>query len=169
MLARFIRWGSLSLVLILIQTSLIASLPGWLSLIPLVITFAVFGIQYFMSPAFVALLSVYGLWVDLFDIGRTTSEILSWTMAGIATVLAARWLFSNRSWYGLMACAVACSGTHAICAVLLQTLLSWRYDLPFQPFILMKQSFMELLLLLVFLWILFVFARQGTKFFRRIS
>ncbi len=169
MLSRFARWGSISLLLILIQTSLIAALPGWLSLIPLVVAFAVFGIQYFMSPAFIGLLSVYGIWVDFFGIGRTTSETLTWTLAGMATVLAARWLFSNRSWYGLMACGIACSVTHAFFALILQTLVSWRYDLPFEPWVVTEQSFQELLLLLVFLWVLFSLARQGTKLFRRVS
>ncbi len=156
-------------VCILFQTSFIAALPGWLSLIPLVVALGVFGIQYFTSPAFILTLLAYGIWVDFLGIGRIDWETISWMVAGAATLLAARWLFSNRSWYGLMACGVACGFTHTVVALILMSLFSWRDDVPMHIAAFLIQSLQELVLLLFFLWILFFLARHSAKTFRRIS
>jgi len=90
-----------------VQIGFIASLPGFLSYAPLVFSVGVFLIQHIGSRSGVYWIVGFGLVLDALSLSAFPAEVLSYAAAAAVAYASARYLFSNRSWYGLIACGAA--------------------------------------------------------------
>ncbi len=96
----------ISLILLLIfQTSFINNLHYPWSLIPLFSAVCVVSIQQRGAWNMAFALIGYGLFLDLFSLGIGYGETLAYAGMAIVCVFSARSIFTNRSLYGVMACA----------------------------------------------------------------
>lgn len=96
----------LLLALAAIETSFIASLPGILALIPLVLMAAVYFIQHRGSTIGIWWLAGYGLFLDVMGIGYVMGETVIYLIVGILAYLVSQRTFSNRSLYGVLGCGL---------------------------------------------------------------
>ncbi len=96
----------LLIALVTIETSLIASLPGFLALIPLVLVAAVYFIQHRGSTIGIWWLAGYGLFLDIIGIGYVVGETVIYLIVGILAYLVSQRTFSNRSLYGVLGCGL---------------------------------------------------------------
>lgn len=105
---RFLLSLTAFLVLAVLQTSLFASLPGWLAYTPLVFAAGVYLVQHVGERAGAYWIAGFGLFLDALAIPSFPFETISYAAAAATAYVSARQVFSNRSWYGLVACG-ACS------------------------------------------------------------
>ncbi|OGL95159.1 hypothetical protein A2348_02445 [Candidatus Uhrbacteria bacterium RIFOXYB12_FULL_58_10] len=94
----------LFLALAIIQTSFFASLPGLLAYTPLVAASGVYLVQHVGERYGAFWIASFGVFLDILSIPSFPLETFPYVTAGLAAYLSARHLFSNRSWYGLIAC-----------------------------------------------------------------
>lgn len=97
----------LFLALAILQTSFFASLPGLLAYTPLVIAAGVYLVQHAGERAGAFWIAGFGLFLDILALSSFPGETVSYAAAGVAAFLSAQHLFSNRSWYGLIACGAS--------------------------------------------------------------
>lgn len=150
----------------ILQTSFFASLPGWLAYTPLVVAAGVYLVQHGGERAGAFWVAGFGLFLDILALSSFPLEAASYAAAGIAAYVSAQHLFSNRSWYGLIACGTsAILSLNAVRAVVLAAIslqhperVSWA---AFGDTLLWN-----LVLVAVLLTIFFAFARQIRTFLR---
>lgn len=100
-------WASLFLILLaIIETSLIASLPRPLSFTPLVLAVAVYTIQYRGSQLGIWWLVGYGLYLDIMYTSLLPTETILYLLIGLATFFVSKRIFTNRSLYGIIGCGL---------------------------------------------------------------
>jgi len=108
----------LFLLLAVIQTSFFSSLPGILAYTPLVIAAGIYLRQHVQELGGALWIVAFGLFLDVLAIPSFSFETLSYGTAAIVVSLSSQHVFSNRSWYGLLACGglsvVAMNVTRAI-------------------------------------------------------
>lgn len=154
------------LSLAILQTSLIASLPGLFAYTPIVLAAGVFLSQQAGLVVGAVWISSFGVFTDLFAVPSFPFETAAYIMAGLSTHALAQNLFSNRSWYGLMACGtMVLASLYAVRAVTIGIIslrtpdqVSWdAFGVSFA---------WNAILLLFLLSICFAFARRLKKFLR---
>ncbi|MBU0531744.1 MAG: hypothetical protein ABIG32_03945 [Candidatus Uhrbacteria bacterium] len=111
---RIITATLLLITLATIETSLIASLPGVLALIPLVLMAAVYFIQHRGSTIGIWWLAGYGLFLDVMGIGYGIGETVIYLIVGVLAYLVSQRTFSNRSLYGVLGCGLFAISTSAV-------------------------------------------------------
>jgi len=104
----------LFLTVFLIETSFISSLPSIFSAIPLVFALSVYLIQYQGVSDGIAWMIGYGFLTDLMHLSDVSFSTIPILAAVIVTVISAKHLFSNRSFYGVIACAVSSYATFVL-------------------------------------------------------
>ena len=107
----------LFLIVFLIETSFISSLPSIFSTIPLVFALSVYLIQHQGISDGVAWMIGYGFLIDLMHLSDISFSTIPITVAVIVAVITAKHLFSNRSFYGVLACAISSYVTFVLCEV----------------------------------------------------
>lgn len=93
--------------LILLQTAGITSLPGVLTHIPLTIAVATFLLVYRQTKGVWGWMIAQGIVFEVFRLGQgfLGLEVLAHLGALLVSILLSRSVFTNRSFYGLAACA----------------------------------------------------------------
>ena len=99
--------GVCFLLVWMIETSFLSSLPSLFSIIPLVFALSVYLIQYHGLIDGLVWIVCYGLFLQLFHFTTVPLPIVSFAVAGLISYISAKQLFSNRSFYGVAACATA--------------------------------------------------------------
>jgi hypothetical protein len=164
------RWLAMIMVflsLAAIQTSFIASLPGWLAFTPLVVAAGVYMVQYEGQAAGAVWIMVFGLFLEIMSIPSFPWETFSYLVGAAICYFSARHVFSNRSWYGLAACGVAVVlGMHLVrAAVLAVVSLRQPEGAPWNAFA--DSLVWNALLMVGLLTVLFIFGRPLRHALRR--
>ena len=100
-----IIWAATFFLLVVIQTSFLASLPSPFNYVPLLFAASIWLIQQEESLAGAAWLIGFGFWLDVWGIGGLPASTLAYSATAIAAVVSARRLFTHRSLYGVFSCA----------------------------------------------------------------
>jgi len=114
----------LLIALATIETSFIASLPGILALIPLVLVASVYFIQHRGSTIGIWWLAGYGLYLDVMGIGYVSGETIIYLAVGVLAYLVSQRTFSNRSLYGVLGCGLFAIITSAVLHLGVQTIIT---------------------------------------------
>lgn len=89
-----------------VQLGFFASLPGVLSLTPLVFGVSVYMLQHHGLIDGVWWLVGLGLQLDVLGLAPVVPITLAYLAAGIVAVFSSKHLFSNRSYYGIIGCVL---------------------------------------------------------------
>ncbi len=150
---RFFFSAIFFLIAFLFETSFFSSLPSYLALTPLVFGLSIYLIQHEgMMDGFVWMV-LYGILIDLLHIAPIPFSLFAWIVAAGMSVLMARQVFSNRSFYGVLGCAFAgyvCLMLSETVILFLQSLtdkLAIDWSIFFQT--VLQQSFMLLCVMIV--------------------
>lgn len=92
------------LALAILQTSFFSSLPGALSYTPLVLAAGIYFVQHVGERSGAYWIAGFGAFLDFFVIPSFPLEVVAHVAAAAVLGVSARQIFSNRSWYGLVAC-----------------------------------------------------------------
>ncbi|MFC1788085.1 rod shape-determining protein MreD [Patescibacteria group bacterium] len=152
--------GFFFVILAIIQISFLHSLPWAFSATPLVFAFSTYLIQHRSLTLGIWWIIIFGFCLDLIKIGITPHEIISYTLGAIVAYSSARRLFSNRSFYGILACGIISYMTLIVSEIIILSIysltslthISWTN---FTEYAVWSSS-----MLIVVLMILFVFAAK---------
>lgn len=160
---RIALWVFTMLVFSLIETSFISSLPGILVLTPFVLAVTVYLVQHQGVQAFIWWLPLHGFFLDSIAAGTTRLEVLPYCVAACVVSLTAKHLFSNRSYYGVLSCALTgCVGLIATEALILFVEQLMHTDVHWQTFL--GESLLRFVLLLIVLTLFYPFAKRIRSF-----
>ncbi|MEK7614887.1 MAG: hypothetical protein AAB431_00700 [Patescibacteria group bacterium] len=124
-MTRFFLSAGFFLITFLFETSFFSSLPSFLALTPLVFGLSIYLIQHEgMMDGFVWMV-LYGILMDLFHIAPIPFSFFAWVIAAGLSVLMARHVFSNRSFYGVLGCAFG----GYLCLMLSETIILFLQSL----------------------------------------
>jgi len=112
------------LLLILIELSFVAALPFGFSAAPLVFLVLIYVLQRHNNHSALAWMVFYGFTLDYFHLSVAFPETLNYLFAAIVAYFVARHMFSQHSFYGVLACA-SVSYCTIIIAQLLGLTLQW--------------------------------------------
>jgi len=99
-------WIFTFLILVVVQAAFIASLPPPFHVIPLLFAASIWLIQQEESLAGAAWLVGFGVWLDAWGIGGIPAATFVYGISAIAAVASARRLFTHRSLWGVLSCAL---------------------------------------------------------------
>lgn len=155
---RLAVWILMMIFFSILETSFFGSLPGFLTLTPLVLAISVYLVQHQGVHLFVWWLPAHGLFLDSLSPGFTVYDFFPYIVSAILISLTAKHLFSNRSYYGVLSCALTgCVGLIVAEAglFLLQHIAHVSVDwLTF-----LSESVLRLILLLVVITFFYPFAK----------
>jgi rod shape-determining protein MreD len=165
-MTRLVALLALFLLLVIVQTSFFASLPGLLAYTPLVLAAAVYLLQHVGERAGALWILWLGVFLDLLAIPSFPLESISYAAAALVAYLSAQRIFSNRSWYGLIACGVLTVLTlSSIRALTLGVILIRRPErVSWNAYF--DTLFWDLALMVVLLSVFFLFARHIRGFLK---
>lgn len=89
------------------ETGLVASVPGPLRALPLVLAVGVYLVQLRGWRPGIWLIAGFGLLLDLLGIGPSPAQTLAYGAAAFVVAVLSERLFSNRSLYGILGCGIA--------------------------------------------------------------
>lgn len=106
------------LTLSVIQTSFFASLPSPISYFPLVLAAGIYLRQHAQERFGTELIAGFGIFLDAVAVSEFPLETVTYGVAATVAAVTSLHVFSNRSWYGLLACGgatlVALNATRAV-------------------------------------------------------
>ncbi len=114
MMTRVLSPIVLFLTLVVLQTSFFASLPGALAYTPFAFSAGVYLVQHGGQRLGAVAVAGIGLWVAALGISTFPGEWVAAIAGGVTAHVSARNVFSNRSWYGLIACGCLALTTQAV-------------------------------------------------------
>ena len=106
MMFRFATTLLFLFLLCIVEAGFFSALPHPWRFTPLVFASAVYVIQHMGSRAGVSWLVGYGLFLDLWKLGVVPGETVLLLFVGFGTWILSRRIFTNRSLYGVVACAL---------------------------------------------------------------
>lgn len=106
MMFRFTTTLCFLFLLCIVEAGFFSALPHPWRFTPLVFASAVYVIQHIGSRAGVGWLIGYGLFLDLWKLGAVPWETILLLFMGFGTWVLSRRVFTNRSLYGVVACAL---------------------------------------------------------------
>jgi len=143
----------------LIEVSFFRSLPGFFTLTPLVFALSVYFVQHQGVNQFIWWLPIHGIFLDSLLSGFITFNFFPFVVAAILVSFSAKHLFSNRSYYGVLSCAlmgyVGLILTEAIILFIQQF-----SNLSFDWSLFLREALLRLILLLIVITIFFPFAKR---------
>ncbi len=146
------------------ETSFLSSLPSVFSIIPFVFALSVYLIQYHGMIDGLIWIIFYGLFLQIFHLTTIPLPIVSFTVAGFVSYISAKQLFSNRSFYGVAACATA----GFLSRLILETIFAFLFSLKKHPVIdwswFLPIRISEYIMLLCTIFFLFILLRPLRKF-----
>ncbi len=105
----FLFLAGIFLVLVALEFSFIASLPGWIAMTPVIVAVSLSLSVHFGKRETLWFMVAQGFFLDVLHLGILPLETVSYAIAASAAYLCARFVFSGRSFYGLIACGIATS------------------------------------------------------------
>lgn len=103
---KLVVWTLIGMVFSLFEISFIRSLPGVFVYTPFVFALCVYVVQHQGVPAFIWWLPIHGLILDLNVVGYPSIHVFSYLLGAAIVSLSAKHVFSNRSYYGVLTCAM---------------------------------------------------------------
>ena len=88
------------------ETSFLSSLPSILALTPLVFGLSIYLMQSHGLVDGIFWMGTHGILLEMFHFSIIPFVSIGWVIAGIGSFFLARHVFSNRSFYGSVACAL---------------------------------------------------------------
>lgn len=151
------------LFLVVLQSSFIPSLPWVFAAIPVMVASSTYLVQHLSLTDGAWWLIGFGLSLDILGIGLAPFETISYSLAGIVTIVGAKHLFSNRSLYGVFGSAFTALAVIAISESIILSLVWLR-----QPELVEWSTFLTYywqaaITLIIPLLFLFSFARQARQ------
>lgn len=166
---RYLVHFFIALFLFVVETSLFASFHGLIRFTPFVFVVSVYLLQHHDVHAAASWMILYGILLDLSGISPVPFITLSYILTAWVAYTSAERLFSNRSFYGVIACA---------CLSYLTFFLSSTFLL-FSSALMQKKVFyfssyffdsnLRFVMLLLSLVLLFSFAKQIRHFLVKVS
>ncbi len=151
---RLLLWIAIMIVFSLIEVSFFRSLPGFLALTPFVLAVCVYLVQHQGAHVFIWWLPIHGALLDSFYGWFSISELVAYTVGGIVVSVTAKHLFSNRSYYGVLSCAL--TGSVGILATqALMRSFQQLFQTPVHWLIFLQESVLRILLLVIFMTLLY--------------
>lgn len=157
---RFFISTILFFVVFVFETSFLSSLPWFFPSVPFVFGLSVYLIQHEGIVDGAVWIFAFGLLFDIAQLNGLSVSTAPAIAASVAALLSARHLFSNRSFYGMIACAF-CSYTVWILVdsiIIFIRLLSSPMDDFWRQYFIVHGY--RLLLLVLFVGIMFVFGQR---------
>ncbi len=167
-MTRFIFTIVIFFILFVLEVSFIYVLPHPFSLLPLVVTGAVYGYQYVRIPQAVLWPLFHGLMLTVAGLTLVPGDVLAYAVVSLVIYLTSQRVFTHRSFYGVAATAVlAILSLGIVEVVLLFISRVWMFtELPVETFISIRLY--GALLGAVLLLILFPLAARMKHFAERI-
>lgn len=160
---RIILWVFMISLFSVVETSFFHSLPGWLTLTPFVLGVCVYFVQHQGVHAFIWWLPLHGLFLSSLSAGFTSMEVLPYCVSALLISVSAKHLFSNRSYYGVLSCAlVGFAGIVFTESLIL--LFSQLSHVQVHWITFLRQSLIRLLLLFMLLTAIYPFAKRIRSF-----
>jgi len=103
---KLIIWTLIGVLFSLVEMSFIRSLPGIFVFTPFVFALCVYVVQHQGVPAFIWWLPIHGLILDVYAVGHPSIHTVSYLLGAAIVSLSAKHVFSNRSYYGVLTCAM---------------------------------------------------------------
>jgi len=157
---------ALFLAFSILQTGFFASLTGILAYTPLVVAIGIYLMQHAGERTGPFWIAGFGMFLDLLAIPSFPFETASYAAAGIVAYLSARHLFSNRSWYGLIACGMLSMLSLGAVRALVILGISLRHPERVSWITFGDTLIWNLILITLLLSVLFALARQIRAFLR---
>lgn len=149
-----------AIFLSLIETSFFASFHGVVRFTPFVLVVSVYLLQHHAMRSTAYWMVIHGLLIDVSGSSLVPFVTIAYIAAAWIAVLSAERLFSNRSFYGVVACACLSYVTFEFVSGVLQGFHAFVLKHPFHSETFFTDAFSRFLMLLVFLVLLFSFAKQ---------
>lgn len=154
------------LLLAVIQTSFFASLPGLLAYVPLVVACGVYLRQHVQERSGALWIAGFGIFLDVLAIPSFPFETVSYGAAAIVASLTAGRVFSNRSWYGLLACGASSVAALTMTRAIVLLIIGLRLPERVSWVAVGDTLLWNMILLPVILSLCFAFAGQIRSFLR---
>lgn len=156
----------LFLMLAIVQTSFFSSLPGVLAYTPLVIAAGIYLRQHVQEESGALWIVAFGLFLDVLAIPSFPLETLSYGAAAVMVSLTSQHVFSNRSWYGLLACGGSAVVAMNVVRAITLGIVSLRHPERVSWHAFGNTALWNLVLLFALLAIFFAFAGQIRSFLK---
>lgn len=156
----------IGLLLSLVETSFFSSMYGIFALMPFVFILAVYLLQHHSISSAVVWLVVHGLVLDITHMGAIPFLTLAYTAAAAVAFISSKRIFSNRSIYGVLACALFSFSSF----VFVEVLIVWAMSFGERTFIelfLWNDVKFQYALIILFMPILFSFAKYIRLFLEK--
>lgn len=150
----------IAFTLSVIELSFFSSLHGILRFTPFVFVVSVYVLQHHSVTSSLAWMLLHGLLLDISGLAVYPPVTVAYLIAGIIAVMSSNRLFSNRSFYGVLACALLSYGSFLAVefSFLLIRHATSRTTWPVSLFF--ADAWRSSLVLILFLFILFSFAKR---------
>ncbi len=103
---RFLVSLGFFLITFLCEVSFFSSLPSFFALTPLVFCISIYLIQHEGMVDGLIWMVLYGILLDVFHLASFPVSTIAWVITALVSSLMARHVFSNRSFYGVLGCAI---------------------------------------------------------------
>jgi hypothetical protein len=149
-----------------IETSFFSSFYGFFALTPFVFLVSVYLLQHHGISLAVFWLVVHGLMLDITQMGSVPFLTLAYGFTAIVAYVSSKRVFSNRSFYGVMACTI----TSFTALVFAQVMIGWAGSVGASSF---SENFLwsdikkQAILVFIFMTILFSFAKYIRLFLEK--
>lgn len=157
---RFLTHLFIAVLLSLIETSFFASFHGILRFTPFVLVVSVYLLQHHAMRSTASWMIIHGLLLDLSGISLVPFVTLAYALVAWVAILSADRLFSNRSFYGVIACACLSYLAFVFSSGMLEWIFSFMLKQSFHAGTFFSDAGARFVMLLVFLVLLFSFAKQ---------
>lgn len=154
------------LLLAVIQTSFFSSLPGLLAYAPIVVACGVYLRQHVQERSGALWIAGFGIFLDALAIPSFPFETVSYAVAAMVAALTSERVFSNRSWYGLLACGGSSVAALGLTRAVVLWIVSLRHPERVSWAAFGETFLWNMILLPVILSLCFMFAGQIRSFLR---
>lgn len=150
----------IAMVLSLVETSFFASFHGMIRFTPFVLVISVYLLQHHGLKSAAWWMIIHGMILDMLGIASVPFITIPFLLAAWVAFISAEHLFSNRSFYGVLACSLMSFLTYEIGLGFLQEIHSFFTKIRFHWGVYFLDAWYRLIMLLIFLIALFAFAKQ---------
>jgi len=150
----------IAFILSIIETSLFASFHGMIRFTPFVFAVSVYLLQHHGISSAASWMVLHGIFLDILQHSQTPFITLAYLVAAFISVLSAQRVFSNRSVYGIVTCALLSYTGFTIIDLILRLSGAFISKYPFNWFVYLQDTEARYLTLIAFLVILFIFAKR---------
>lgn len=147
-------------LLSVIETSFFGSVHGIIRFTPFVLVMSVYLLQHHAMQSTASWMIIHGVILDLSGLSHVPLITIAYMFTAWVAVMSAERLFSNRSFYGVIACAGLSYLTFEISTGILGFIRSLIFKQPFHGGTFFSDAGARFMMLALFLVLLFSFAKQ---------